>query len=198
MLFNQKDLIFETVELPTLIKNLNVPKMTFVNTNGEEVGFLFKRDGKNIILHQKTMDILQKHRLENDIFAFLFDEAKTERIYLADDTGIRFYIRDAADENGKRDFLWIHYHGYTENLNKVLKQTLKNFPEAWNVYGVAECNIYYFASLNNLWENQKLKDAVAPIMAKYLPEGFDYKFITLKKAAIIEDVFRRNDCERLF
>ena len=193
----EHDEIFERIQLPILIKNLNVQIMKSFNSNGEEIGFLFKRENGYIILHKRAIDMLQKHHLENEIFAFLFDEAKTQKIYMADDSGILFYIRDTVDENGERSFLWIHYHSYTENLNKELKEVFKNFSELGECYGVAECSDYYFVSINSLAENQELIDAAVPIIRKYLPEGFSWKFLTFEEGTIIEDSLRRNDYEKL-
>jgi len=198
MLSSEKhDELFEKNQLPILIKNLNVPKMITVNAKGEETGFMFKREDGYTILHKKAFDILEKNHLIYEIYTFLFDEAKTKKVYLADDNGIVFYIRDTIDENGKREFLLIHYHSYTENLNKELKEAFKNFSELGECYGVAERSDYYFASIQSLAENQKLINATAPIIRKYLPEGFSWKFITFEKGTIFENSLKRNDYEKL-
>jgi hypothetical protein len=144
------------------------------------------------------MDILHKHHMENEIFAFLFDEAKTQKIFLADDNGIAFYIRDTVDEKGERIFLMIHYHSFTEKLNKELKVVLKNFSKLGECYGAAECSDYYFVSINPLSENRDLINAAAPIIHKHLPEGVCWKFIRFKEGTNIENELKNNDYERLF
>ena len=193
---NQAEM-FETIQLPILIKNLNVPIAKTINENGEETGFYFKRENGCTVLHLIAIDILKEHNMEDEIYAFLFDEAKTQKIYIADDTGIVVYIRDAVDENGQRTFLWIHYHSYTEHLNKELKKVFKNFSELGECYAVAERSNYYFASIKSLVDNQKLIDATSPIVHKYLPEGFEWQFITFKEGTNIEDSLIKNDYEKL-
>jgi hypothetical protein len=135
--------------------------------------------------------------MENEIFAFLFDEAKTQKILLADDSGIIFYIRDIVDETGARKFLWIHYHAFMENLNKELKEALKDFLEIRGCYGVAECDTYYLVSTYPLAENRELINAIAPIIHKHLPEGISCKFLSFKEGTVIEDELKSNDYEKL-
>ena len=192
----EKQRIFETTELPTLIKNLNVPSMDITYSDGK-TAFYFKREGANIILYKRTMDILQKHSMENEIFAFLFDEAKNQKIFIADDNNIKFYIRDVTLDNGERKFSWIHYHGFTENLSKELKEVFKNFSDIDECYGVAEAYSYYFVSIKSLSDNKELIDATAPIVRKHLPEGVTWKFLTFDEGTSIENELRSNDYEKL-
>jgi len=98
---------------------------------------------------------------------YLFiDEAKTKKIYLADDTGIVYYIRDIINEHGEREFLLIHYHSYTKNLNKELVEVFKNFTELGECYGVAEHDNYYFVSKHSLAENKILINATFYIIRR--------------------------------
>ena len=192
----EKQRIFETIELPTLIRNLKVPSMKANYSDGTKA-FYFKREDSNTILYKIAMDILQKHNMVDEVLAFLFDEAKTQKVFLADDNGIVFYIRDTVDEKGGRKFAWIHYHGFMENLNKELKEVLKNFTEIEECYAVAECSSYYFVSIKPLSKNQKLMDAITPIIRKHLPEGIEWKFLTFKEGTSIENELKSNDFERL-
>ena len=190
--------LFERIQLPILLKRLDIPKMDSTLFPDGRKAPLFRREATCTVLYKRAMDMLEKYNHEDDIFAFLFDEAKTPRVFLADDNGIKFYVRDTVDENGERKFLRIFYHAYTEQLNAELKEALKNFSELGECYAIAEADSYYLMSSSPSWQNnQALIAATAPIIRRYLPEGYQWALADVKPGTSFETAFKANDYEKL-
>jgi len=200
---------FERIHLPNMIKHSPLQEVAMIpirlNESGkpveEERTLLCKRENTHTVIYKWAMDMLEKHNNQDEVFAFLLDKAKTPKIFLADSEGIKFYLRDAVDENGKRKFLWIFYHSYTEKLNQELKEALKGFAELGWCYGVAECESYYLMPSPLLEHNQAFHHAAAPIVCKHLPEGYQLALAGIKEETTIEafeDSIKASDYERLF
>ena len=88
----EKQLIFETIELPALIKNEKVPTLASPHKRGKE-RILFDRKGDVFEMHKEIYDILEKHALLNDIINYLAKETKYTSILLCDDKGPKFSVK---------------------------------------------------------------------------------------------------------
>ena len=84
--------IWETVTLPTLIKNDKVPKLESHDSEGKFLRFLFKRNNDLFEMHKIVYDILEKHKLIDDIMDYLKTTAGVTSVILCDDEGPKFKI----------------------------------------------------------------------------------------------------------
>jgi hypothetical protein len=185
----EKQRIFEMIELPMLIKNLNVPSMEIIYADGEKAedekkAFYFKREAEGTILYKCTVDILQKHNMADEILTFLFDEAKTD-VYLADDIGIAFRIKDSTDKEGNRRFVWLKYHKFAKALNAELRDAFKQIPQISDVCGLVDADKYVLISPLNLAEYDDVRNIIVPVIQKHLPEGVSAIFARVNEGASV-------------
>ena len=87
----QQQIIFETVQLPVLIRNEKVPSLTLEGPDGSEV-VLFRRGPDSFEIHKYLYDILQKHGLWNETIDYFAAETAVKEILLSDDEGIKFTL----------------------------------------------------------------------------------------------------------
>ncbi|MCL2054183.1 MAG: hypothetical protein FWG90_07080 [Oscillospiraceae bacterium] len=80
-------LIFETIQLPGMIKNGKVPSMTDQNNR-----MLFKRNSSTFEMHKYVYDILEKHRLLDEVTDYFANETDINEILISDDEGIKFVV----------------------------------------------------------------------------------------------------------
>jgi len=78
--------IFETIQLPELIKNLTVPELILQTPDGKE-RTLFKRRGKEFEIHKIADDMLRRHNNLFDVLKFLSEQTETRVVIFCDDFG---------------------------------------------------------------------------------------------------------------
>lgn len=81
----QKQELFETIELPTLIKNEKVPVITFFNPATNQQTEVFIRGEKEVKMHIQVYYILKKHNNLDGIINFFAKQTKVENIILFDE-----------------------------------------------------------------------------------------------------------------
>lgn len=126
----QKQELFETIELPTLIKNKKVP--TIVGQNDTP---LFIREPSRILIHFYFYNILVKRNLLEDIVNFFKEDSNINEIIIFDNGAkkITFYLNKESakgglfilpmryDDEGEESTIDDNTMHYTVNAAKIIK-----------------------------------------------------------------------------
>ena len=88
----EQERIWETVTLPTLIKNDKVPKLESHDADGNFLRILFKRNDEVFEMHKMVYDILEKRQLLDDIKDYFTEKAVVSSLLVYDDEGTKFKI----------------------------------------------------------------------------------------------------------
>ena len=82
---DQSQKIFETIQLPALIKNEKVPTITFINPATQESQIVFTRHEFNVEMHINVYNILQNNDNLDDILEHFSQKTKVKTIIIYDE-----------------------------------------------------------------------------------------------------------------
>lgn len=81
----QKRELFETVELPSLIKNESVPIINFIDPLTQTSRVMFRRGDREVLMHACVYNILHKRNLLSDVLRYFAKDTSVEQLVLFDD-----------------------------------------------------------------------------------------------------------------
>ena len=95
----QTQKIFETIQLPALIKNEKVPTITFVNPANQESQIVFTRHELNVEMHINVYNILKNNDNLDDILEHFSQKTKVETIIIFDENHRTEFELKKSDRN---------------------------------------------------------------------------------------------------